>query len=109
MVSWLRSPCNAYTRRLTRARSRSHKQRSRTRRKRSCESPTPAAMLLKRMSTLVQSVPNFSEGRDKAKVDAIVAAMKMAGVYWLGREMGADHHRCVIALAGGRGPIQDQV
>ncbi|TLY63715.1 MAG: hypothetical protein E6K45_12670, partial [Gammaproteobacteria bacterium] len=28
------------------------------------------------MSTLVECVPNFSEGRDKAKVDAIVAAMK---------------------------------
>ncbi|MGB7586556.1 MAG: hypothetical protein WBM11_17070, partial [Terriglobales bacterium] len=28
------------------------------------------------MSTLVECVPNFSEGRDKAKVDAIVDAMK---------------------------------
>ena len=33
------------------------------------------------MSTLVECVPNFSEGRDKAKVDAIVEAMKIPGVY----------------------------
>ena len=52
------------------------------------------------MSTLVECVPNFSEGRDKAKVDAIVAAMKMDGVYLLDREMDADHNRCVITLVG---------
>lgn len=59
------------------------------------------------MSTLVECVPNFSEGRDKAKVDAIVAAMKMDGVYLLDREMDADHNRCVITLVGEREPIQE--
>jgi glutamate formiminotransferase / formiminotetrahydrofolate cyclodeaminase len=59
------------------------------------------------MSTLIQCVPNFSEGRDKAKVDAIVAAMKMAGVYLLDREMDADHNRCVITLVGEREPLQE--
>ncbi|MGA9967595.1 MAG: glutamate formimidoyltransferase, partial [Terriglobales bacterium] len=54
------------------------------------------------MSTLVECVPNFSEGRDKAKVDAIVATMKMDGVYLLDREMDADHNRCVITLVGER-------
>ena len=54
------------------------------------------------MSTLVECVPNFSEGRDKSKVDAIVAAMKMDGVYLLDREMDADHNRCVITLVGER-------
>lgn len=52
------------------------------------------------MSTLVECVPNFSEGRDKAKVDAIVEAMRVPGVYLLDREMDADHNRCVITLAG---------
>ena len=52
------------------------------------------------MSTLVECVPNFSEGRDKAKVDAIVEAMKVEGVYLLDREMDADHNRCVITLVG---------
>ncbi len=59
------------------------------------------------MSTLVECVPNFSEGRDKAKVDAIIDAMKMSGVYLLDREMDADHNRCVITLVGEREPIQE--
>jgi glutamate formiminotransferase/formiminotetrahydrofolate cyclodeaminase len=52
------------------------------------------------MPALVECVPNFSEGRDKAKVDAIIEAMKMDGVYLLDREMDADHNRCVITLVG---------
>jgi glutamate formiminotransferase len=59
------------------------------------------------MSTLVECVPNFSEGRDKAKLDAIVEAMKMDGVYLLDREMDTDHNRCVITLVGEREPIQE--
>ena len=59
------------------------------------------------MSTLVECVPNFSEGRDKAKVDAIIEAMKLDGVYLLDREMDADHNRCVITLVGERGPMQE--
>src|SRR5215467_13888599 len=52
------------------------------------------------MSTLVECVPNFSEGRDKSKVDAIVEAMKLPGVYLLDREMDSDHNRSVITLVG---------
>jgi glutamate formiminotransferase / formiminotetrahydrofolate cyclodeaminase len=58
-------------------------------------------------STLVECVPNFSEGRDKAKVEAIVEAMKIPGVFLLDREMDADHNRCVITLVGEREPIQE--
>ena len=58
-------------------------------------------------STLVECVPNFSEGRDKAKVDAIVEAMKMPGVFLLDREMDSDHNRCVITLVGEREAIQE--
>jgi glutamate formiminotransferase / formiminotetrahydrofolate cyclodeaminase len=61
------------------------------------------------MQTLVECVPNFSEGRDKSKVDAIVEAMKLEGVYLLDREMDADHNRSVITLAGEREPIQEAV
>jgi glutamate formiminotransferase/formiminotetrahydrofolate cyclodeaminase len=57
--------------------------------------------------SLVECVPNFSEGRDKARVDAIVEAMKVDGVYLLDREMDADHNRCVITLVGEREPIQE--
>lgn len=52
------------------------------------------------MPALVECVPNFSEGRDNAKIDAILEAMKMDGVYLLDREMDADHNRCVITLVG---------
>src|SRR3979490_123270 len=53
------------------------------------------------MKRLIECVPNFSEGRDAAKVDAIVASMsKVPGVYVLDREMDADHNRSVVTLAG---------
>src|SRR6266446_1212561 len=53
------------------------------------------------MKRLIECVPNFSEGRDAAKVDAIVAAMSsVPGVYVLDREMDADHNRSVVTLAG---------
>src|SRR5580704_13066022 len=53
------------------------------------------------MRRLIECVPNFSEGRDPAKVDAIVSAMStVPGVYVLDREMDADHNRSVITLAG---------
>ncbi|MGA7218518.1 MAG: glutamate formimidoyltransferase [Candidatus Sulfotelmatobacter sp.] len=59
------------------------------------------------MSTLVECVPNFSEGCDKSRVDAIVAAMKIDGVYLLDRESDADHNRSVITLVGDREAIQE--
>jgi len=53
------------------------------------------------MKRLIECVPNFSEGRDAAKVDAIVAAISsVPGVYVLDREMDADHNRSVVTLAG---------
>src|SRR5271163_2038767 len=53
------------------------------------------------MTRLIECVPNFSEGRDPAKIDAIVSTMSaVPGVYILGREMDADHHRCVVTMAG---------
>jgi len=48
----------------------------------------------------------FSEGRDKSKVDAIVEAMKIPGVYLLDREMDSDHNRCVITLVGSGSPFR---
>lgn len=53
------------------------------------------------MKRLIECVPNFSEGRDPAKVEALVQVMSaVPGVYVLDREMDADHNRCVITLAG---------
>jgi glutamate formiminotransferase / formiminotetrahydrofolate cyclodeaminase len=53
------------------------------------------------MKRLIECVPNFSEGRDPAKVDAIVAAMReVPGVFLLDRESDADHNRSVVTIAG---------
>jgi glutamate formiminotransferase/formiminotetrahydrofolate cyclodeaminase len=53
------------------------------------------------MKRLIECVPNFSEGRDPTRVDAIVAAMReVPGVFLLDRESDADHNRSVITLAG---------
>jgi glutamate formiminotransferase len=57
------------------------------------------------MAALIECVPNFSEGRDKSRVDAIVNAMKRDGVYLLDCEMDADHNRSVVTLVGERGPL----
>jgi glutamate formiminotransferase/formiminotetrahydrofolate cyclodeaminase len=50
---------------------------------------------------IVESVPNFSEGRRKEVVDALAAALTgVAGVALLDTEMDAAHNRCVISVAG---------
>lgn len=60
------------------------------------------------MARLIECVPNFSEGRDAAKIDALVAAMQsVEGVYVLDRESDADHNRCVITLAGEPEPVAE--
>ena len=53
------------------------------------------------MNRLIECVPNFSEGRDLSKVDAIVDAMSgVAGAWILDRTSDADHNRSVVTLAG---------
>lgn len=52
------------------------------------------------MNPLIESVPNFSEGRRPEVLDQIVRAMTSAGVYLLGKEMDADHNRAVVTIAG---------
>ncbi len=58
---------------------------------------------------LIECVPNFSEGRDKSRVDAIVNSMKRNGVYLLDYEMDADHNRSVVTLVGEREPLMAAV
>jgi len=57
------------------------------------------------LPSLIECVPNFSEGRERARVDAIVNAMKRDGVYLLDCEMDADHNRSVVTLVGEREPL----
>jgi glutamate formiminotransferase len=49
---------------------------------------------------IVECVPNFSEGVDREKVEAIVRAMKVDGVHLLDWSMDADHNRSVVTIAG---------
>jgi glutamate formiminotransferase len=48
----------------------------------------------------VECVPNFSEGTDARRVEAIVAAMCMEGVHLLDWSMDAAHNRCIVTIAG---------
>jgi glutamate formiminotransferase len=49
---------------------------------------------------VVECVPNFSEGSDARRVEAIVAAMRVDGVRLLDWSMDADHNRSVVTIAG---------
>ncbi len=49
---------------------------------------------------VVECVPNFSEGRDARRVEAIIAAMRVEGVHLLDWSMDADHNRSVVTIAG---------
>ncbi|MHB8352465.1 MAG: glutamate formimidoyltransferase [Thermoplasmata archaeon] len=53
-----------------------------------------------------ECVPNFSEGRDLARIERIVApARSVPGVTVLDVEANADHHRSVVSLAGEGEPL----
>jgi len=57
---------------------------------------------------LVECVPNFSEGRDAAKMDAIVQAILTApDVVLLDRESDADHNRSVLTFVGPPAAVAD--
>ncbi|HET8900745.1 MAG TPA: glutamate formimidoyltransferase, partial [Holophagaceae bacterium] len=50
---------------------------------------------------LVECVPNFSEGRDKAKIKAITDAIEaVAGATLMDVDMGADTNRTVVTFVG---------
>jgi len=54
-----------------------------------------------RMSTLVECVPNFSEGRDLSRIDQISAAItQVEGITLLDVDPGADTNRTVVTFIG---------
>ena len=60
------------------------------------------------MKQLVECVPNFSEGRDRALIDQIVAAMAaVKGVKVLDVDPGADTNRTVVTLIGEPAPVSE--
>ena len=51
--------------------------------------------------SLVECVPNISEGQDSARIDAIVSAVRaVPGVLFLHRTSDRDHNRTVLTFAG---------
>ncbi|MGO9204789.1 MAG: glutamate formimidoyltransferase [Candidatus Limnocylindrales bacterium] len=57
-----------------------------------------------------ECVPNFSEGRDQAKIAKIAAeAQARPGVALLDVEQNADHNRCVVTLVGEGPALVDAV
>ena len=53
------------------------------------------------MRRLIECVPNFSQGRDPARVDELVASMSgVPGACVIDRQSDFDHNRSVITLAG---------
>jgi len=54
---------------------------------------------------VVECVPNFSEGTDARRVDAIVAAMRVDGVHLLDWSMDAAHNRSIVTIAGEPGAV----
>ena len=48
----------------------------------------------------LESVPNFSEGRDRATIDAIAAALSSGGARLLDVHADEDHNRSVFTVVG---------
>jgi len=49
---------------------------------------------------IIECVPNFSEGKDAARVAEVIAAMRMEGVRLLDWSLDPEHNRAVVTIAG---------
>src|SRR5581483_1514266 len=68
----------------------------------------PRATLISMPRQLVECVPNFSEGRDQSKVDAIIQTiLAVPEVVLLDRESDADHNRSVLTIVGPPEPVAE--
>jgi glutamate formiminotransferase len=62
------------------------------------------------MQQIIECVPNFSEGRDKRKVDRITAPFRdRQEVHLLDVQTDADHNRMVVTLIGSPEAVKDAV
>src|SRR3954454_17650454 len=57
---------------------------------------------------LIECIPNFSEGRRPAVVEAIVAVIRaVPGIRVLHVTSDADHNRSVVTFAGATGAVEE--
>ncbi len=62
------------------------------------------------MKQIIECVPNFSEGRDKQKIEQIVDNFRgRQGVKLLDYSADEDHNRCVVTVVGERDALRDAV
>ena len=61
------------------------------------------------MTRPLESVPNFSEGRDPATIDALAAALQSGGARLLDVHSDADHNRSVYTLVGSAEPLVESL
>ena len=59
------------------------------------------------MTPVLETVPNFSEGRDPGFVEAVRGAFVRAGCDVLHTTMDPDHHRSVVTVIGAPGAVED--
>lgn len=58
--------------------------------------------------TLIECIPNFSEGRRNDVIDEIAKAVtRVDGVHLLDVQSDATHNRCVVTFVGHEGPIAE--
>lgn len=62
------------------------------------------------MNTIIECVPNFSEGRDKAKIEKIIDNFRgKQGVKLLDYSNDENHNRLVVTVVGEPEPLKDAV
>lgn len=59
--------------------------------------------------SVLEAVPNFSEGRDRGLVEELAAAMRAEGADVLDWSLDADHHRSVITLVGSADTLEQAI
>jgi glutamate formiminotransferase / 5-formyltetrahydrofolate cyclo-ligase len=62
------------------------------------------------MQKIFETVPNFSEGQDQSKIEAVLDTFRgREGVKLIDHESDPDHNRCVITAVGEPGPLKQAV
>ncbi len=60
------------------------------------------------MTDMIESVPNFSEGRDGGVIEQLITTLAaVRGVALLDHHRDVDHHRCVLTMAGSRASMAE--